>query len=511
MTSKSDYALEMQRISKEFVGVKALTEVTLQVRRNEIHCLIGENGAGKSTLMKILAGLYPTSTYSGEISLHGRRLSFHSPHDAKVKGIGFVPQEIAVIDQLCVAENVFVGHLNASRSLVLKLSRLQARAEALLRFAGIELDSRMLMSSLNSSQRQLVMIARALSNTPSILILDEPTSALTQNESRNLFRVVQHLQKQGCTVLLITHKLEEVLELSDRVTVLRDGRVVSEFERGQFSQNDIISAMVGRKMENLFPRRSSELGKETVLQVEGLTVAHPRIRNKNLVENISFSLQRGEILGIAGLVGAGRSVILNALFGRLPRSGRVLVDGRTVRASTPQLAKSVGMGLITEDRKRDGLLFNFSIQENITLSNLAAISRWWVIKPGRERAVVKGFMEKLAIRAPAATTMVGSLSGGNQQKVLLAKALMAEPKVLLLDEPTKGVDVGTRYELYKLMFELVSQGVSLVLTSSDLSELFALCDRFLVLHKGKMSDCFSKAEASASRIMQGATGVALGN
>jgi D-xylose transport system ATP-binding protein len=259
-------------------------------------------------------------------------------------------------------------------------------------------------------------------------------------------------------------------------------------------------------MENLFPSRKSEIGSETVLRVEGLTVPHPRIQNRNLVEDINFSVQQGEILGIAGLVGSGRSVIMNSLCGRIPHSGRVLLDGRLTRINSPRRAKIAGIGLITEDRKRDGLLFNFTVRENVTLSSLSAISRWRLIRPRQERAVVDDYMKKLTIRAPSAATMVGKLSGGNQQKVLFAKALMAGPKVLLLDEPTKGVDVGTKYEIYKLMFELATQGVSLVLTSSELPELLAMCDRFLVLQNGKIKDRLSKAEASESRIMQAATG-----
>jgi ABC-type sugar transport system ATPase subunit len=259
-------------------------------------------------------------------------------------------------------------------------------------------------------------------------------------------------------------------------------------------------------MENLFPSRASEIGRETVLRVEGLTVPHPRIRNRNLVEDINFSVHRGEILGLAGLVGSGRSVILNSLCGRFPNTGRVLVDGRPTRIETPRSAKLAGIGLITEDRKKDGLLFNFTIRENITLSNLQAISRWRLIRPRQERAVVDDLMKKLTIRAKSPATMVGNLSGGNQQKVLFAKALMAGPKVLLLDDPTKGVDVGTKYEIYKLMFQLATQGVSLVLTSSELPELLAMCDRFLVLQNGKIKDRLTKAEASADRIMQAATG-----
>src|SRR6266550_835394 len=304
--------LEMRRISKEFPGVRALNEVSLQVRRGHIHALLGENGAGKSTLMKILDGVYPAGTFQGEIILAGSPIQLHSPHDAQVKGIGYVPQEITVIEGLTVAENVFVGHWTGSGMLV-SFRNLFARAAQFLKQININLDPHRPVSSLNASQRQLVMIARAVSAHPSVLILDESTACLTQDEAGNLFRILRLLQQQGVTSLFITHKLSEVFELADRATVMRDGAVVAHFERNQFNENDIVSAMIGRKIEYFYPARDSAIGPEEVLRVENLTVPHPHIANKNVVEAVSFSVRRGEILGLGGLVGSGRSEMVNAL------------------------------------------------------------------------------------------------------------------------------------------------------------------------------------------------------
>ena len=505
MTERRDYALEMRQITKDFPGVRALNAVTIQVSRGEIHGLIGENGAGKSTLMKILGGVYPANTYQGEIILDRAPVRLRSPHDAGVRGIGFVPQEINVIEGLSGAETIFGGHLMQGRGLVVSFRGLYARAERFLRERNIHLDPRQPASALTASQRQLVMIARALSLNPSVLILDEPTSSLTVDEIDNLFRIMRHLQQQGVTCLFITHKLGEVSEIADRVTVLRDGAVAAHFDRGAFSAQDIIAAMVGRKIENLYPVRDFEIGEQEALRVEDLCVPHPHIARRNVVNRVGFTVRRGEILGIAGLVGSGRSEVVNALYGRLLHSGRIFVEGKEVRISRPADAKARGFGLLTEDRKRDGLLFNLALRENITINSLNAVSRLQVLDRKRESRYAHEYMQALAIRAPSVATMVANLSGGNQQKVVLAKVLLAKPRVLLLDEPTKGVDVGARHEIYRIMLDLARQGIALVVISSELPELLALCDRFIVLAEGTVRDEFAKAEASEHRVMLAAT------
>ena len=505
MAPGSEFAIEMRGITKEFPGVRALGDVTIRVRRAHIHALLGENGAGKSTLMKILDGVYPAGTFAGEIRLDGAPVHFRSPHDAGRKGVGYVPQEIAVLEELTVAENIFVGNWNEGRRGLVRFGDLYARAGRFLAECKIGLDPRRLVSALGASERQLVMIARALASRPAVLILDEATASLTRDETQNLFRLLRHLQQQGVTTLFISHRLAEIFELADRTTVLRDGAVAAEFERGRFTENDLVVAMVGRKIENFYPARDSAAGAEEVLRVENLTVPHPRIARRNYVEGVSFSVCRGEILGIGGLLGSGRSAIVNALYGRLPHTGRIFVSGREARIRCPRDARNQGLGLLTEDRKQDGLLFNFAVRENITLHGLERVSRFQVIDRGRENRCAEEYRDRLAIRARSVATPVANLSGGNQQKVILAKVLLARPKVLLLDEPTKGVDVGAKNEIYKLMMELVRDGMALVVISSELPELMALCDRFIVLAGMRIADQFSKAEASEERIMLAAT------
>jgi ABC-type sugar transport system ATPase subunit len=504
----TDCALEMRNISKDFPGVRALDGVTLRVRRGTVHALLGENGAGKSTLVKILDGVYPNGSFTGDILMDGKPVQFRSPHDARAKGIGYVPQEIQVLDSLTVAENIYVGNWNEGRGCVVNFGGLYRRAEALLSECGIRLDSRTPVDLLNASHRQLVMIARALATRPSILILDEATACLTMDETNLLFDVVRHLRDRGVTILFITHRLAEVFEIADRATVLRDGKWVADFERGKFDQNDIVSGMVGRKIENYYPSRQSAPGTEEVLRVENLTIPHPHIAGKSVVENVCFTLRKGEILGLGGLVGSGRSETVSAVYGRMKHSGKIFMEGRPLRIRRPRDARDNGIGLLPEERKREGLLFNFAIRENITLNSLPAVSLCQVISRKRENDASEGFRQQLSIRAASVDVPVMNLSGGNQQKVVLGKVLMPHPKVLLLDEPTKGVDVGAKAEIYKLIVALADQGIGIVVISSDLPELLALCDRFIVLARGRVADEFPKTEASEQRVMLAATGVA---
>lgn len=500
-------ALEMRHIGKEFPGVRALNDVNLRVRSGTIHALLGENGAGKSTLMKILDGIYPAGSFTGEIELAGKPVQFRSPHDARVKGIGYVPQEIQVIEPLSVAENIFVGNWTEGRRAVVGFRRLYERAQKLLDEYRIRLDPRAAVVTLNASERQLVMIARALALNPSVLILDEATASLTLEETRLLFEVLRHLRQTGVTCLFITHRLAEVHELADCATVLRDGAVAAEFERAPFDENAIVVAMVGRTLTSFYPSRKAFAGTEEVLRVENLTVPHPHLAGRSVVENVSFSLRRGEILGLGGLVGAGRSEIANAVYGRIEHRGSIFVEGRLTRIRKPREARDCGLGLLPEERKREGLLFNFAIRENITLNSLSAVSRLGVLSRRRENRAAGEFKDRLSIRADSVGVPVANLSGGNQQKVVLGKVLMPNPKILLLDEPTKGVDVGAKAEIYKLMTELADAGIGIVVISSELPELLALCDRILVLARGRVADEFSKAEANEARYMLAATGM----
>ncbi len=500
------YALEMLNITKDFPGVRALRNATLQVGVGEIHCLLGENGAGKSTLMRILNGVHPAGTYTGEVRVRGQQVEFRSPRDARLKGIGFVPQEITVIEHLNVAENMFVGDSRTGGAFFFRPGRVRRRAEEFLCQRGIALDPACQVSTLNAGERQLVMIARALSTDPSVLILDEPTSALTATETENLFTLLRRLKQNGASILFISHKLDEISALGDRVTVLRDGAVVAAFAQGDFRPDDLIAAMAGRHIETLFPPREPLTDSEEVLRVENLSVPHPHRRHHQLIAGVGFSVRRGEILGVAGVVGSGRSELLNALYGRIPHRGRIFVEGREVRLDNPGVARQAGIGLVVEERKHEGLLFNFTIRENITLNHLSAVSRGGLLSRSAENLHALESMRALGIQAPSVTTPVGNLSGGNQQKVLLAKALLAKPKVLLLNEPTKGIDVGAKHEIYQLLRDLTRQGLALVLVSSELPELLGLCDRFVVLARGGMADSFDRAEASEHRLLRAATG-----
>jgi ABC-type sugar transport system ATPase subunit len=496
-----DYALEMRGITKEFPGVRALADLTLRVRPGTVHALLGENGAGKSTLMKILAGVYPAGSFAGAIRLADQPVHFKSPHDARLKGIGYVPQEIQVLENLSVAENIFVGNWRANRNPVVRFRDLYQRAERLLGECGIRLAARTPVTMLSASQRQLVMIARALSTAPSLLVLDEATASLTLDETRLLFDVVRHLRARGVTILHITHRLAEIFEIADCATVLRDGKWVADFAREQFDEHAIVAAMVGRQIEAFYPRREGAPGPAEVLRVENLTVPHPHLAGKSVVSGVSFRLRQGEILGLAGLVGSGRSETVNALYGRTEHTGQVFVAGQPVRIRRPRDAAVTGIGLLPEERKREGLLFNFAIRENLTLHSLRAVADGPLLRRARETAAAETYRQRFAIRAASVAVPVVNLSGGNQQKVVLGKVLMPRPRVLLLDEPTKGVDVGAKFEIYKLILGLADEGIGVVVISSDLPELLALCDRFLVLARGNFAAEFSKTEASEQRIM----------
>lgn len=499
------YLLEMKSITKRFPGVTALDNVTFQVKKGTIHGLVGENGAGKSTLMKILSGTYRYGTYEGEIVLDGKVLQLSSSSDALEQGIGIVPQEIAVIDHLTVAENIVVGQWVTGVGKLVSMRRIKRQVADLLQGYNIALDPGAMVARLTAAQKQLVMIARALFRNPSMLILDEPTSSLALHEIENFFAHLESLREKGVTCVFITHKLAEIFQLTDRTTVLRDGELTGEFDREEYDESAIISAMVGRTIGNLYPRRHSDISEKEVLRVEHLTIPHPIIANRNIVEDVSFSLYKGEILGLAGLVGSGRSEVVNALVGRLKHSGKILIEGKETNIGSPADAKRIGIGLITEDRKADGLLPNLQVRPNVTLHSLPAFSTSGWLNAAKEKLLAREQVQRLNIRTPSIEQMVVNLSGGNQQKVILAKVLMADPEILLMDEPTKGIDIGAKNEIYKLMLELVARGISVIMISSELPELLAMCDRFVVLAEGMVADEFPKAEASEHRVMLAAT------
>jgi ABC-type sugar transport system ATPase subunit len=510
ITNPTDNALELEDITKRFGGVTALEHVTLRVRRGEVHGLVGENGAGKSTLLKILDGQHPTGSYEGSVRVAGRDVALHAPQDARELGIAIVPQETSVIDTLSVGENICFGA--DGRRFLANVRDVQKHAARFLAERRLPLDARTTVSRLSSSHKQLVMIARALYRDPEVLILDEPTSALTREETTRLFDIVKHLREDGLTSIFVSHRLDEITELCDRLTVLRDGKVVDEVARADFDPERIVRSMIGRRLTDLYPERETPAAAAAegaappvpVLRVEGLGVAPPERPGDRVVRDVGFAVGAGEIVGIGGLVGSGRSEVLGAIYGRLPiAEGRVLLDGREIRPRSPREALKLGIGLVTEDRKRDGLLFNLGVRENVTLSYLRTLGRL-LIDPRAEHRAAERAVEQFSIATASVDAPVGTLSGGNQQKVMLARALGREPRVLLLDEPTVGVDIGAKAEIYRLIRGLADAGVAMVVVSSESAELLGICDRFIVLRDGVVRDRFDVADASEERLMTAA-------
>lgn len=494
-------AIEARTISKSFGGVPALRDVSVMVRRGQTHALLGQNGAGKSTLVKILNGVHPAGTYTGELNLDGASVHFDSPADARRKGVAYVPQEIEVVQQLTVSENIFAGQTNLGKGLLVDRRALHRSAQALLDEIGIAIDPEARVAHLTAAQRHLVMIARALSTRPSVLMLDEPTASLSSTEVDKLLELLVLLKSRGATILYISHRLAEVLEICDRATILKDGAVACELAREEFTADIFIQRMSGRKAQALFPQRSAPPKCKPMLTVEGLSMPRRFGANRSLTD-VSFSVQPGEILGLAGLLGSGRSEILGALYGSLAHSGTISVEGRPVRIRSPAAARALGIELLTEDRKHTGLLFNLPAGENVTIGNLKAVTRGGVIDKGRERQVALERMRALNVKARDPGASVAHLSGGNQQKLLFARALLGKPRMLLLDEPTKGVDAATRQEIYRLLAELADSGVALIVASSELEEVIGLADRCLVIADGRLVDEFARAEGGDARVLR---------
>jgi ABC-type sugar transport system ATPase subunit len=502
----SECILEALEITKKFPGVIANDRVTMKVQAGEILGLIGENGAGKSTLLRVLNGVYPHGTYEGVIRIGGEEVELRSPNDAMNRGIGFVPQEINVLKSFSVAENIFIADLKmGQKRRTVNFRELYKEARILLDANGIELNPRDDVRKLSVGQQQMLMIARALAKDPKILILDEPTTSLSDHDVKRLFEVVRKLKDQGRSIVFVTHKLAEILELTDRLCILRDGRNVGEFDRDGYDSGKIIHGMIGREISNMYPSRSVPIGEEA-LRVENLTIAHEFIEGRNRVEQVSFSVRKGEVLGLAGLVGAGRTETVSAIFGLMKKvSGTISINGKKVNISTTEQAIRHGMAMVTEDRKKYGLIFIWDILKNISLSDLKSVTRLRLfISALQEKKAAEKQFRSLRIKAPSVTSSVASLSGGNQQKVVLARSLNISPEIVFLDEPTKGIDVGSKNEIYQLINELAAQQVAVVMISSELPELMAICDRFIVLAEGRISGEFDKEQATEMHIMDAA-------
>jgi D-xylose transport system ATP-binding protein len=498
--------LEMKEITKEFPGVKALDGVTFDLHAGENHALVGENGAGKSTLMKVLSGVHESGTYGGEIHVEGELKQFQNIREAENAGTAIIFQELSLVKELTVGENIFLGR-EPSRFGVINWSELYHRATRLLKDLHLPIDPRTPVGSLGIGQQQLVEIAKALSQNAKILVLDEPTAALTESEVETLFAILDKLKSRGVGMIYISHKLDEVFKIGDRITVLRDGRTVGTERRENLTKEKVIALMVGREVGDIFPKTSHEFG-ETALEIKHLTAFDADPPHKKSVDDVSFSVKKGEVLGIAGLMGAGRSELLMAIFGAWlgARSGEIFVEGKKVGIASPSEAIRNGIGFVTEDRKRFGLILEQTILDNMTLAGLKQISGAFLTNRARESAAASGAMKSLRVKAGSPLTVANTLSGGNQQKVVLGKWLLTNPKILFLDEPTRGIDVGAKQEIYAEINKLAKEGLAIVMVSSELPEVLGLADRILVLHEGKLTGEFTKSEATPEKVMIAATG-----
>jgi len=502
----SQTLLEMRDIVKEFPGVRALDGVSFTLEAGEFHSLVGENGAGKSTLMKVLSGVYPTGTYEGDILIDNSVRHFKTIRDSENAGVGIIFQELSLVKEMTVGENIFLGQ-EPARMGIINWSELYHKAGQLLQDLRLPIDPRTPVGNLGIGQQQLVEIAKALSKNTRILVLDEPTAALTESEVETLFGILNSLRERGVGMIYISHKLNEVFEMSDRITVLRDGKTVGTHPAKEMTTEKVIAAMVGREVGDIFPVPDHNFG-EIALEVKGLDVYSVDVPDKKLVSNVSFSVRQGEVLGIAGLMGAGRSELLSAIFGAWQGkySRSIVLGGRDVTINSPAEAIANGIGFVTEDRKRFGLILEQTILDNMTLAGLKHISGRMITNRNRETVAANGPMKSLRIKANSIMTVAGTLSGGNQQKVVLGKWLLTNPKVLFLDEPTRGIDVGAKQEIYAEINRLAKEGMAIVLVSSELPEVLGMADRVLVLHEGRATGEFSRSDATPEKVMAAATG-----
>lgn len=501
----TDYILEMRNIVKEFPGVRALNNVALQVERGEIHALVGENGAGKSTLMNILSGVYPHGSYSGEIVYNKEECRFNALKDSEDKGIVIIHQELALIPTLSIAENMFLGNERKGRTGI-NWDETFRQAEEHMRRVGLKESPETLIKDIGTGKQQLIEIAKALSKNVKLLILDEPTSSLNEEDTKMLLDLLLEFKKQGMTSIIISHKLNEVAYVADNITVLRDGATIETISNAthNIDEGRIIKGMVGREMKDRFPVREHSVKPETGLEVKDWTVYHPVYEEKIICNHVNFQVKKGEIIGFAGLQGAGRTELAMSIFGRSygqKITGNLLLNGRETSLHNVKEAINAGIAYVTEDRKGNGLILAQPIRVNTTLAKTAKVSRNGIFDEDKEKAVADDYKGKLKIKCSSIEQQAGNLSGGNQQKVLLAKWMFADPEVLILDEPTRGIDVGAKYEIYGIMNQLVKDGKSVIMISSEMPELLGMCDRIYVMNDGRIAGEFSAVEATQELIM----------
>jgi len=505
---QEDYILELKKITKLFPGVRALSDVDFKVTRGHVHALVGENGAGKSTLIKIICGVYPYGSYEGQVFYNGEEMKFQHIRDVERVGIACIHQELNLVPEMSVSENIFLNEKPTKYGFI-DFDKMYVDSMALLRQIGMNTEDNIVISpdekvrNLGIGQKQMVEIAKALSKEVQLLVLDEPTAALTEAEVDVLLDIVDMLRNKGVTCIYISHRLDEVMRISDDITVLRDGQTVETRKRADLDKETMISLMVGRELTNMFPRAPHTRG-DLVLEVNNYSVENPDIPGKRLIDNVSLKAYKGEILGMSGLMGAGRTELFTAIFGafREPGQGEVKINGEDANIKSPIDALQRGLVLISEDRKKLGLNLIMDIKENTTLAALGKVSQAGILNEDKEVHYTNEYKQSIKIAAPSIDTKVSTLSGGNQQKVVIAKALFCDPKIIVLDEPTRGIDVGAKYEIYKLMNDLVDQGVTIIMISSEMEEILGMSDRILTMANGKITGEFDITEATQEILMQ---------
>ncbi len=492
--------IEMKGINKSFGTNQVLKEAGFYLADGEVHALMGENGAGKSTLMKILTGVYTKD--AGTVLVNGQEVNYKNPQEAEKAGIVFIYQEINSLFDLTVEENLFMGKEITKKFGICDKKAMRAQAQEIMDRMGVNIPVDAVMGDLSVGQQQMVEICKALMVDAKVLIMDEPTAALTQSETENLFKVVNSLREKGVSIVYISHRMEEIFELCDRITILRDGTYIDTKYIKDITMDDIVQMMIGREIGERYPTRNVQIGQE-VIRVEGLT-------HQKLFRDVSFSVRAGEVLGVSGLMGAGRTEIMQAIFGNLPVvSGKIFIEGKEVSIHNPRQAIDAGIGFITEDRKTEGLLLEKSIAENIELANLGKVSNKSVLSKSKGANLVKRGIEEFRIRCFGPEHECGNLSGGNQQKVVLAKWIYTDPKILILDEPTRGVDIGAKKEIYNVINDMAAKGVAVIMVSSELPEVLGMSDRVMVVHEGKVTGIIDGATADQAKVMTLATGGSL--
>ncbi|MBD8070593.1 multiple monosaccharide ABC transporter ATP-binding protein [Bacillus sp. PS06] len=502
----SEIILEMRRITKEFPGVKALENVNLQVKKGEIHALMGENGAGKSTLMKVLSGVYPIGTYEGDILFEENVCEFKNIRQSEELGIVIIHQELALIPELSIAENIFLGNEQANKG-VINWNETTLKTKELLEKVGLAGESpHTQINTIGVGKQQLVEIAKALSKRVKLLILDEPTAALNEADSENLLQLLKELKKQGMTAIIISHKLNEIMKVADSITILRDGQTIETLDvhAGNVTEDRVIKGMVGRDLTNRYPSREPNIG-ETIFELKNWNAFHPLQGERKILDDVNIHIKKGEIVGIAGLMGSGRTELAMSVFGKSygqKISGTVHIKGKEVELKTVDQAIKNGLAYVTEDRKGNGLILKDDIRQNITLPSLFKLSRNHVINDNQEIVESESYRQKLNIKTPSIWQSVGNLSGGNQQKVVLSKWILTNPEVLILDEPTRGIDVGAKYEIYSIINQLASEGKGILVISSELPEVLGICDRIYVMSEGRITGEVMKAEATQENLMK---------